>query len=65
MIKVEMVFSVQENGSFHIINNGEKVGIIRKNGGAVGWHIDNDKGNTRFSSFDSSSDARKEAVNMF
>lgn len=63
MIKTEMVFSVQENGSFHVINNGEKVGIIRKSAGSEGWHIDNNKSLQRISPFDAASEARKFAVN--
>ena len=63
MIKTEMVFSVQENGSFHVINNGEKVGIIRKSAGSEGWHIDNDKQASRISPFYAASEARKFAVN--
>ena len=62
MIKIEMIFSVQENGSFHVINNGEKVGIIRKSAGSEGWHIDNDKSAKRISPFYAASEARKYAI---
>ncbi len=59
-IKTGMIFSVQENGSFHVINDGEKVGFIRKNVDKKGWHIDS--GDIRFGVFPSSSDARKHAT---
>ena len=62
MIKTGMRFSVQENGSFHVINNGEKVGVIRKNTTDTRWHIDTAR-NTRFGSFVNSAEARKHASN--
>lgn len=65
MIKTDIVFSVQENGSFHVINNGDKVGIIRKTADAAGWHIDTlpyDASSVRLSPFDTAADARKYAT---
>lgn len=65
MINTDIVFSVQDNGSFHVINNGQKVGIIRKSAGAAGWHVDTlpyDGKSVRLSPFDTAADARRHVV---